>query len=60
MELMSIRRPILQSAVIGTRVAFCPEKFVMRADMTKRRMKLIIEATTTRSYGEKKDTLEKS
>ena len=28
-----------QSAVIGTRIVFCPEKFVMRADITKKRMK---------------------
>ena len=26
----------IQSAAIGTRVVFCPEKFVMRADMSKK------------------------
>ena len=48
-----------QNAAIGTRIVFCPEKFVMLVDITKRRMKLVIEATTTRIYGEKKETLEK-
>ena len=41
-----------QYTAIGTRVVFWPEKFVMRADMTKRRMKLVIE------FGERKETLE--
>ena len=46
----------LLSAAIGTRVVFCPEKFVMRLDMTKKRMKCRIEGTTTWIYGEKKKT----
>ena len=50
MELISIK--------IGTRVLFSPEKFVIRAGRTKRRMKLKIEGTTTLFYGEKKVTLE--
>ena len=50
----------IQRAVIVTRVVFCPEKFVMRADMTKRRKNPILEGTTTWIYGEKKETLEKS
>ena len=30
-----------QYTAIGTRVVFCPEKIVMRADMTKRRIKVV-------------------
>ena len=46
----------IQSAAVATRVVFCPEKFVMRLDMTKKRMKCRIEGTTTWIYGEKKKT----
>ena len=34
--------------------------FVMRADMAKRRIKLVTEGTTSWIYGEQKETLEKS
>ena len=55
---ISAQETNIQSAAIGTRVVVCPEKFVMRTDMKKRRMKLIIEGTTTWITGEKKQTLE--
>ena len=50
----------IQRAVIVSRVVFCPEKFMMRPDMTKRRKNPILEGTTTWIYGEKKETLQKS
>ena len=36
---MSLIPTNIQSAAIGTRVMFCPEKFAMRADMTEKRVK---------------------
>ena len=43
----------IQSAANGNRVVFCPEKFVVRADMTKRRIKLVIKGTTNMDFWRK-------
>ena len=40
----------IQSAEIVASVMFCLEKFVMGADRTKKRMKLVIEGTNTSIY----------
>ena len=46
-RLMIVRRPIYKSDTIGTRVVFGPEKFVMPADKTNKRMKCVKEGKFT-------------
>ena len=48
----------IESDAIGTMIVFCPEKCMMRADMRKRRMKLVIEGPSTWIFKGKKETFE--
>ena len=53
----------LDSDAFGTKVVFRPEKFTMRADMSQKRMKLVIEGTPNWIYKGKKlsfDSLRRS
>ena len=52
------KQTIIESAAFGTNVVFRPEKFVIRADMAKKRMKLVIEGTSNWIFEGKMETFE--